>query len=139
MISANTYLNPHLNYETTKTDRLPQNKSPALHHEWTRKTNMNLIEVFLCSSQDQKVINIKEGDANNETPFVYKDSYYKELSKNKTRFRLVKGEFSSFIHNQHRNEVLGPLEGQERTLERARQTRKSIMQKSITSLQKMKR
>lgn len=64
----------------------------------------------------------------------YHSNHEKELMKNSARYRLVKGEFSGFIHQQHKNEVFGPLEGQERTLDRANITKLKLRQESISSL-----
>lgn len=46
-------------------------------------------------------------------PDRYHDSYHTELQKNRSRFRLTKGEFTNYIEKvRANNEVFGPLVGE---------------------------
>lgn len=65
--------------------------------------------------QEEKVIGINL-DKNQRNRSLYDDMYKQELAKGTSRFRLTKGEFTNFLHQQRKNQILGPLEGQERTL-----------------------
>jgi hypothetical protein len=69
------------------------------------------------ASQEGKVVGSGEMTAR---PDRYHEAYRIELSKNQSRFRLTKGEFTNYLERNHsNNECFGPLIGQERSEEKS--------------------
>lgn len=52
---------------------------------------------------------------------------------------MTKGEFSSFLQQQQKNRIFGPLDGKERSEEKAHKTRRMLQMESIRSMEKLKR
>ena len=88
MISDQTYLNPHLQYEETRANCLPILKRHSGHPDWTKKLYPNLIEVKNDIMKEQKVINVEE---NSTSSVIFKENYDNELYKKDKRFHLIKG------------------------------------------------
>jgi hypothetical protein len=65
----------------------------------------------------------------------YLESYYHDLSKNSSRFRLTKGEFTDYLEKNYKtNKFFGPLIGQERSKDKSEETKKAIRENSLKSL-----
>ena len=46
MMSTGTYVNPHYKYEELRLSKLGGQNKNGLSSDWTRKTNINLVEVL---------------------------------------------------------------------------------------------
>ena len=46
LVSRNSYINPYLDYELARLNKFEAGKEKLAKPDWTRKVNLNLVEVF---------------------------------------------------------------------------------------------
>ena len=56
----------------------------------------------------------------------YRQTYHQELHDSPNRFRITRGEFTNFIEKNNHYKSIGPLHGEERTMDRIETTKKSV-------------
>ena len=70
-------------------------------------------------------------------PDRYHENYQLELGRNTSRFRLTKGEFTTYLERNHHNSgCFGPLQGEERSQDKSLETKRSVLRESALMLEK---